>query len=228
VQSNEDQWRTFFGAARIVLEATNAAERALRLRAGIGFNVFDWIQPIENNLSDIIRDLLDPEGSHGQGGAFLTLATKGLIPFPADVLPVEFHRCTVVREARTYTGRRIDLLLHFGQTAIGIENKPFAGESKDQLTDYARYLHERFSGKYYMVFLHGTGVKSESLEPTLKATLTTQGRFQEVPYFSRSVPCLYSWLVQCASACQAEKVRSFIADFAEYVARVFATSEETL
>lgn len=35
------------------------------------FNVFEYIQPNENRLSDLIADLLDPKGKHGQGQVLL-------------------------------------------------------------------------------------------------------------------------------------------------------------
>src|SRR3712207_5367167 len=35
------------------------------------FCVFDFIKPNENALSDIVAELLDPQGSHGQGDVFL-------------------------------------------------------------------------------------------------------------------------------------------------------------
>jgi hypothetical protein len=226
--SVEGDWQTFFGNARIVLDATSAAERSLRLWAGIGFNVFDWIQPNENSLSDIIRDLLDSQGSHGQGDSFLKLATEGLLPLPAGLLPGDLQKCKVVREARTHEGRRIDLMLDFGGTAIGIENKPFIGESQDQLTHYSRYLEDRFKGNFYMVFLHGSGMKSGSLEPKLRAKLEAEGRFRDVPYYSQSAPSLHNWLVKCAAHCQADKVRSFLMDFADYVSKTFRLYEESV
>lgn len=37
------------------------------------FNVFGLIDPDENKFSDILKDLLDPNGTHGQGGVFLGL-----------------------------------------------------------------------------------------------------------------------------------------------------------
>ena len=37
-----------------------------------------YIQPDENRLSDILRDLLDPAGPHGQGDTFLRKCKKEL------------------------------------------------------------------------------------------------------------------------------------------------------
>ncbi len=43
-----------------------------------GFNVFDFIDPDENKLSDVLAWLLDPKGSHGQGDVFLLLLFEHL------------------------------------------------------------------------------------------------------------------------------------------------------
>src|SRR5438067_1440936 len=132
--ADEHQWQSFFTAARISLDAAESADRELRLKVGSAFNVFDWIRPKENDLSDILRDLLDPQGSHGQGRIFLHLALSELFKLPSDTKPAEFTRPTVIREAPTYDGRRIDLIDAGSRLlSLAIENKPWAEEGKDQL-----------------------------------------------------------------------------------------------
>lgn len=217
----QDEWRSFFAAARIVTSATERAEQLLRLHTGSGFNTFDWIEPTENRLSDILRDLLDPRGDHGQGDVFLRLALEKIVPLRNGAFPVRFDRCVVAREAHTRNGRRLDLLLDFGNMAIGIENKPFAGESPDQLNDYASYLSDRFRGEYCLIFLHGPGMTAQSIAPDRREALETTGRFRSVPYMSLTEPSLHHWLNGCVAACRSEKVRWFLIDFAEYVANQF-------
>ena len=197
----------------------------MRLQAGVGFNNFDWIQPSENRLSDIIRELLDPMGSHGQEERFLRLAATEFLGISEHLETAALRNSVTVREARTHRGRRIDLMIQLGQIVIGIENKPFAGEGQDQLQDYATYLSERYPERYSLVFLHGPGMKPNSISASLREQLEKADRFRSVPYFSGSAPSLHGWLLACILACRADKVRWFLIDFADYVLRTFSTSE---
>ena len=92
------------------------------------FNVFDFILPDENRLSDIIAFLLDPKERGGQGDAFhgqrdtflkLFLKMVGLENRFDYSKPINVHR-----EEPTDECRRIDIVLDqqdfFG---LGIENK---------------------------------------------------------------------------------------------------------
>ena len=223
-----DNWRSFFSAAWIVIDAAGAADKRLRQEAGSAFSIFDWIKRSEHGLSAIIRDLLDPNGSHGQQEIFLQLAVKQLFDLPPDMALDNLTPCTVVAEQRTYEGRRIDLLIDFGsQAGIGIENKPWADEGNKQLEAYAEYLCKRYKGKSYsLIFLHGQEAEAKSLPDEIKKKLEPERRFQMIPYSSPSGRSLHSWLVRCAEVCQADKVRWFLRDFANYVATQFTHTQE--
>jgi hypothetical protein len=72
----------YVGGLRAELEqARGAIEEFERKQAG-RFNVFAFIEPDENRLSDILADLLDPRGSHGQGDGFLRLFADKLWSSP--------------------------------------------------------------------------------------------------------------------------------------------------
>ena len=64
---NERDITAFFATMGALVAAAEKIDAELALRLGQGFNVFDAIRPDENRLSDILRDLLDPRGAHGQG-----------------------------------------------------------------------------------------------------------------------------------------------------------------
>ena len=227
---DEDQWRSFFAAAKISLDAAESADRELRLRVGSGFNVFDWIEPQENDLSRIMRDLLDSQGSHGQGDIFLQAALDKLFQLPTDIKASEFSHSIVITEAPTYDGRRIDILIDAKSrlSSIAIENKPWIGESQEQLEDYAKYLRQRHSGRSFcLIFLHGpNNAEPKSLKKETRAALEFERRFQTIPYYSPSGASLHQWLIRCAEICQADKVRWFLRDFASYVADQFQSVEE--
>jgi hypothetical protein len=224
-----DSWRTFFHVAEAVLHAGESADRRLRLQLGSGFNVFDWIGPKENGLSAILADLLDPEGTHGQSDTFLKLALENLFVVPMDVKPVDTRHCVVIREAGTADGRRIDLLIDADsrRASIAIEKKPWADEGEEQLEAYAKYLSQRHNGESYcLIFLYGQSATVRSLSKELRTKLDSEGRFQTVPYYHSTGSSLYGWLVESAKICQAEKVRLFLQDFADYVATEFKDAKK--
>src|ERR1051326_3811380 len=61
------------------------------------FNVFDYVRPDENRLSDILHDLLDPSGTHGQGAIFLNCFLE-MIGGPPEFIQPPY---SVKREDRT-------------------------------------------------------------------------------------------------------------------------------
>src|SRR4051812_35936656 len=61
----------FFPAVSAGLADVREAKRRADLQAAPGFNVFPYIKRDENRLSDVLADLLDPAGAHGQGAMFL-------------------------------------------------------------------------------------------------------------------------------------------------------------
>ena len=110
---------------------------------GQNFNLFHLlgIGHLEvSTHSPILRELLDPHGSHGQGAIFLErfVARLGLPPF-------DFEKAEVIPETgigpRTDTsGGRLDLAISDGTRKVMIiENKIFAGEQDNWVTRYVNY-----------------------------------------------------------------------------------------
>lgn len=69
---NEDTWREaqingFF--QNLTFRFRTASDADLQLASG--FNEFRYFSPKETRLSYVLRDLLDPQGAHGQGEMFL-------------------------------------------------------------------------------------------------------------------------------------------------------------
>lgn len=139
------------------------AKRVQRLNAaqssgrdGGKFNLFHLlgIGHLEvSTHSPILRDLLDPHGSHGQGAVFLKrfIARLGLSTF-------DFEKAEVTSEvgigAKTEdSGGRLDLVISDGTTKqILIENKIFAGEQDNWVS---RYLNHAPGAKLVFLTLYG-------------------------------------------------------------------------
>ena len=74
----QSELEQFFTTVDQLVDVAEKQQRRLDKRLATGFNVFRLIEPDENKLSDILRDLLDPKGTHGQGDLFLRLLFEKL------------------------------------------------------------------------------------------------------------------------------------------------------
>ncbi len=181
------------------------------------FSVFEYIDPDENRLSDILHDLLDPSGAHGQGATFLTsFLTMVGVPHKSA-----HKHCQVKREDRTQASRRIDITIRLDGFVIGIENKPWANESENQLHDYWVDLRKRFGKNCMLVYLSGDGSDPATLRRRDLTNLRSTGQFKTLAYSTD----LCQWLEQCHEECEAERVRWFLRDLADYASKEFNLTE---
>lgn len=182
------------------------------------FNVFDFIRPDENGLSSIIRELLDPRGSHGQGEAFLRqfLEIKAFndhLKEREDLKNTEIV-CENPTKMIDANKRRIDLTIKFKDNfGIAIENKPWAGEQEDQIRDYDKHMGELHGSNYKIIFLTRDGRKPSSFSGENKLLRFT---------YQREIK---NWLKTCQEKCRSEKVRFFLQDFINYI-ETHLTAEE--
>ncbi len=177
------------------------------------FNVFRYIRPDENEISEIIRDLLDPRGVHGQGDAFLRDFLEVIRRPQSGDLQGVVAKC---EERTTYSPeplRRIDLTVGFGRRfGVGIENKPWAAEQPGWVKDYSAHLSNRFDN-FVLVFVTPNGMKPEGAEDAQRAKeLYEQDRFLRFSYRAGFT----DWLEACCRDCCADRVRTFLRDFIDY------------
>jgi hypothetical protein len=214
--------RSFFGSLghrlRVLKEIRAPLDRYLAPR----FSVFDYIEPDEVGLSRIIADLLQPAGKHGQGDRFL----RAFLDLICKTKKVTGHSCTVALEDPTlHIGRdrrRIDVSLDFeGMFGIAIENKPWADELPDQLSDYVDHMRRKYRAAFIMVFLSPQGDDPKSLKANDISQLKRKGQLQCISFTGPFM----QWLDSCARECEAESVRHFVRDFAAYVKRNFPLYE---
>ncbi len=186
------------------------------------FDVFAYIEPDENRLSEILADLLNPRGSHGQGATFLSLFLNELkLPPPTTIETAKVYR----EELTTYLKnplRRIDVLVDFGTFGLGIENKPWSLEQHNQVKDYLEHLQRQYGAHFVLVYLSGSGMPPSSVEPHELDRLRVRGQFRLMEYRLGLAP----WLGRCVVACQAESVRWFLRAFHTYVSANFLTVDD--
>ena len=160
-----------------------------------------------------MADLLSPRGTHGQGKVFLDLFLD-VIGHPE--LAVNSGRAWVQCEIPTLEDRRIDFTLCIDRFAIGVENKPWAGDQVNQLHDYAADLRKRYSD-FHLVYVSSSGEppSSESISHDERHELEQAGRFKTVSYAGE----IKSWLRACHEVPNVpEEVAWFIEEFITFIA----------
>jgi hypothetical protein len=172
------------------------------------FNIFQYLPKDENALSDYIGMLLDSEGPHGQQNLFLDLF---LTYVQHKGLQIPHARYMVHRE---YTANgRIDLLLTHEDTALIIENKPYAGDLRLQLHRYYMSVQGKYTDVALLYLSRGHDPSAASMPADLLAQLKRQGKFLTLPYADFSA----DYLRRCYQHCASEKFRFFLSDFMAFL-----------
>ena len=214
--------RTFFsGLAPAVSVAVEAQRRFDRVAAS-RFSVFGYFKEDENLLSSIFADLLRPDGSHGQGTAFLRLFLEeidrgGKCRIRSSGKYGGLERCSVYTEYPTPAGRRVDIVLKLDDKWIGIENKPRAGEQDNQLQHYLEFLQDQDEDAC-VLYLSGRGGDAGTIEDV--------DHYLTIPYGrTPSGPSVAHWIAECHMRCGAENVRWFLKDMLKYIGDRFYAEE---
>jgi hypothetical protein len=205
---------SFFSQAGEVIDQAEARQREIDRGQATRFNILRMFEPDENKISDILADLLDPRGTHGQGDRFLRVLLEQLQP---DLVSRLKSVPRVQREAPTFGilkyQRRIDILI-YGDVLVAVENKVDSLEQFEQVKDYLEHLRKR-SGftPAFLIYLTPNGRRPDSLSPQELEEHLTAGRLHLWSYAKQ----LRTWLEACGAECKADKVRHFLADFIVYI-----------
>ena len=229
LDSHKAELASLFAGLGPAVDIARRAQAELDRRAATRFSLFSYFHERETDLSRIFGGLLDPAGAHGQGELFLRLfleeIRKALDDDARSRFPsAQLHECKVHLEYHTDKGRSIDIVLEMpGNVWIGIENKPWAREQHNQISDYMEYLTSKVGQDQetgsWVIYLSGDGRHPK----TLPEAPQEQRQCPTVPYRSveRAAPSVESWISKCRMECEAERVRWFLTDLLEYVKRQF-------
>lgn len=175
--------------------AKDAALQQERLRRGERYNLLSilGLSTYELKHSAIIANLLDPQGSHGCGDAFLRAFFEVLaIPYPwARDEQITSRREVYAGPVTDSTGGRIDILVSGKSYGLIIENKIYAEDQSKQLLRYDAYGREHFA-RYDLIYLtlYGCEASQESA-----STQTGQSaKHRPISYADQ----VLAWLTQCA------------------------------
>jgi hypothetical protein len=221
----EQELICFFAETGELIKQAEVKQRELDKTEASGFNVFSLIEPDENKLSDILADMLDPKGTHGQGNLFLRLLFKKLGFDSTDTLT---KSAVITREARTHGiekyRRKIDVLIEAG-VLVAIENKVDSPEQTDQVKDYLdhlRYCTRRHSVRSVLIYLTPDGQQPMSLR---SADLKRHQESGELNCWSYRRE-LRGWLEACINECKAQRFICFISDFIGYIESALKRNSE--
>ena len=226
-ECQQQRLSNFYSVLNQTLRSHREATRRLDRFLSTGFNIFRVIRPKENRLSEIIADLLDPSGSHGQQRKFLDAFLRRIIK-ENDLLEslLKQQSCSVTCERRTdyieSSQRRIDILVGFDNFGLAIENKPWGRDQERQLNDYIRHLSKRYEeDRFCLVYLTPKGRDPEetSIACDPREKLKRESKLICVSYRDD----ILEWIEECCYLCESDKFRWFLRDFVEYMIDNFPT-----
>ncbi len=156
-----EQYEQLFQAVSQIVQQAKVAKEESRLR-GEQFNIFKvcGIDHYELQHSAIIAELLNPQGSHGQGCMYLKLfmeAYGSKLKTP-KLTPIDI---SITKEERSYNDKgeyngRMDIFVDYNKIPlIIIENKIYANDQPIQLKKYDSEAKKRNAkeGEYEIVYL---------------------------------------------------------------------------
>ena len=144
-----------------VLVSREKAIQDEKYKRGDSFNIFKscGVNHYETTHSSIIAELLNPKGSHGQGGLFLKefLVATGAYDSEYndcnDFIVNTEHSFSIQTPDGVCTGR-IDIIISSPSAAIMIENKIYADDQYEQLKRYDTYLKaSAWKNNYKILYL---------------------------------------------------------------------------
>jgi hypothetical protein len=207
----------FLNRISIKMQEFTRAKRLYQRRLAPDFSPFQFIAKDELNLSRLIAWMLDRDGSHGQGVAFLKIFVKEL------ALDWTTEQCEAADrpalEVSIAKNGRLDILLTSGNSQIVIENKPYAIDQLEQVRRYLDYLDQRMldTRKLLYITAHGTDPAIASVGKDELDRRKLSGELKLVNYSSDVIV----WLDECFKECGSDRVRLFVEQFRSFILREF-------
>lgn len=196
-----------------------AEEGKVAVTTAPNFTPMIFLDTREKGLSRILAWLLDPRGSHAQGGAFLSAFLAWLDLDDEWFVGVETAK--VLLEAPTNASGRggyIDVLVRMNGRMLAIENKPTAIDQHKQVERYLADLSARKLAGHCLLYLSGNGSDPSgwSIRPDRLERETEAGTLEV-----RSYGDLVEWLKACDAVCRAPPVNMMLQGLIKYVRREF-------
>ena len=162
---------------------------------GERFNIFSILRVHRNEAethSRFLHELLNPQGRHGEGSAFLQLFLEGVL----GIQHSNEGRYRVSRELATEEKRRVDMVIESPTEIVGVEFKIDAADQKAQLHDYYHELQCRAEGKKAVTLAYLT------LHGKRPSTISLQGLSTDEVVCLSFEHDISSWLQKCIDRSQ--------------------------
>lgn len=197
---------SLFKDVKFKTETLKEARNRFADRLAPDFSIFDYLRTDEMGLSRCIADLLDPMGKHGQKEVFL----EAFLDLAGLDLSANTEGCKVKTEKQANGLRRIDIYLKFESgEIIGIENKPWAGDQENQLSEYASFIEKEAGGNnWFLIYLSN----NDPSDFSGKENIEDKEKFVHLNYIQ-----IIEWLEDCACKSKALIVRLFIEEMAKFI-----------
>ncbi len=243
-RKDRTRYQRFFAELAPRLDTARALESELDRHLARRFNVLDYLRTDELGLSKILADLLNPRGPHGQGRSFLERFVEGL---GEQVFRPNLStgRISVTLEKVIPSDRRIDVYIQIGNgdvaQCLAIENKPYAGDQKNQVKDYLKFLKEKYGKRFVLIYLSPKGEGPSNWSIAKDKLGEWKGRFAILPYCTvdsgsqnesqqnqqdgfedfRLPYSLADWYEECRRTCEVDRLRWFLRDAEVFCQRTF-------
>lgn len=141
----------------------------LQKKAGHKFNLFALFHAAgsETKVCLVLRELLDPRGSHGQGSIYLELFFQKVLNqhMPSGEVCIRQEFRIKADHPTSKEDRRIDLVIQAKNCFIAIEVKIYAGDQQSQCYDYFREVQQhKGQHQLYYLTLYGSRPSTDSLK----------------------------------------------------------------
>ena len=196
------------------IEAHNEFKEAYNEQLALDFNVFNFFSVGENKISEILAYFLNPNESHGQSDKFLKEFLSLFFDEEIDCGSIHIECEKVITN-----NRRIDLFLKAGTKIVAIENKIWAADQANQLSDYAAYLHSISGGNYLLLYLnpYGSSPTLGSIKNELLEELRASNCYRTISYKNEIFLLLDKWI----TLCKADNVAFFLKQFKLHLSAKF-------
>ena len=198
------------------LNAWRTAKTLLWEKYAPDFPLFQFLRQDEPGLSMMLALLLDPKETHGQGDRylleFLKIVNAGTAGDTNTPQHISSDEISVQTEVRTTGQRRADIVVESPTYTLLIENKPWALDQKDQISDYSRWLKPTPPRLKKIVYLCGREPNNDSITQAELERLRGEGHYVRVDFVK-----IHRWLTNCLALTVPNTVRTFIGALIEYV-----------
>jgi len=192
------------------IEAHLKFKREYNKQLALDFSLFQFFSIGENKISQVMAYFLDVNQNHGQGDIFLKEFIKTFYGQEIEIMQIENVCEKVITDKR-----RLDIFIQIEGLTIAIENKIWADDLSNQLSDYSSFLEQKSHGNYLLLYLNPYGFEPnpKSIDKKLKESLIKEKKFKVIGYKQDIIPLINRWLV----ACEADNVTHFLKEFKKYL-----------